>query len=267
MVAAIIVTYHPDIQRLIKNIHAIIDYVDKLIIWRNSNDDVSELTSISSKILVCGNGSNKFLSEPYNRALKWCKKNGYKYLLTMDQDSLWDNLEGFLQTVSISEASDIAIYSPNMNKVELSCDILVDKEFVISSGSLINIDIALKIGGFNEKYKIYWVDSEFCFRARANGYKIVMLPNYNIAHELGKQTKTLFGYTTSNYSPIVYYYMMRNMLWEHREHGNDAVSIKCVIYTTYYNLRGIILGEKDKCHKIAMIVKGWMNGLFSSYKS
>lgn len=264
-IAAIVVVYHPDIENLIKNIQSYIDYVDKLLVWRNSEEDLSILGALSDKILLLGIGENQYLASPYNIGLDWCYKHEYDFLLTMDQDSLWINFQGFLQNAISYKTSEIAVFAPNVNGNEDKQLPLIDKETVISSGMLIDVSAAKNVGGFNENYQIYWVDGEFCYKLRTNGYLIKLITDYSLIHELGNQSKTIFGFTTSNYSPTVYYFMIRNMIWEHREYGENAVSSKCIAYTLFYNLRGIILGESNKLIKIKSICKGLCDGMFSSY--
>lgn len=270
-IAALFVVYHPDIRQLVTNVAAVIDSVEYVLVWRNSDENFSELTC-REKVILLGDGENRFIAYPLNQALQWCSSHGCDFLLTMDQDSTWSDFAGFRKSVKLNRDDNIAIYAPSVNK----CGIkkygggkLADYQqvdFVISSGSLINVSIAQKVGGFNSRYKIYWVDSEFCYKVRANGYKIMQFSQFSLAHHLGNPTKILFGFFTSNYSPQIYYFIFRNMLWEHRQYGPKAVGYKCMAYTYMYNLRGILLGEKQKCRKLYKILLASVHGLFCSYK-
>lgn len=267
-IAAIIICYHPDEVVLLKNISAFADNVDKIIIWRNSDEKLSVVTASAwnQKIVWMGDGSNRFIAYPLNKAINWCVDNKYDYLLTMDQDSVWENFELIISQISGNK--DIVIHSPNVNHCyQLPKDTISYVESVITSGSLLNIAIAKCLGGFREDYEIYWVDGEYCYWARKNGYKIAAYPEWHLTQEFGKQTRTIGGFYTSNYSPQIYYYIFRNMLWMHREHGNEAVSMKCILYTSMYNLRGIILGERNKLIKLVKIVSAFWHGLFSRIPS
>lgn len=265
--AAIIITYHTDIHILRKNIAAINNVCREILLWRNSDDDLSDICNDFPNVQLMGDGTNRFIAYSLNQALKWCRENGYDYLLTMDQDSVWEDFAGFLKKVETLEGSgNTILYAPNVNNAFSTDADTLHPETVITSGSLINVEKALQIGGFKEKYEIYWVDGEFCFRARKNGYQITMLPEYNLIQQFGHQTRTLFGFKTSNYSPLIYYYLTRNMIWEHREHGSEAVSWRCILYTLMYTSRGIILGEKQKLKKLTKIIQGIIHGFFHSYK-
>ena len=262
-IAAIVVTYHPRKDELYRNIKSFIEDVDTVLIWRNSDDDLFYLSEWGDKIHFIGNKNNEYIAKPLNSALSWCVENRYDYLLTMDQDSVWEDFHGFISYVRESLSDEVAIYAPNVNRTLIKSTLdVAEVESVITSGSLVKVTIGKEIGGFNEAYKIYWVDGEFCYRARSRGYKVLVLPQFSLDHKLGRQTKTLFGYSTSNYSSQVYYFMFRNMYWMHKEHGQKAVSIKCIIYTSLYNIRGIILGESNKLEKLTSIVKGTLVGIF-----
>lgn len=266
-IAVIIIAYKPDVGLLQKNINAYAGSMDKILIWQNSTFDSGRISKWTDKITYIGDGANRFIAYPLNQALKWCRENGYDYLLTMDQDSVWEDFAGFIKKVETLEGSgNTILYAPNVNNAFSTDADTLHPETVITSGSLINVEKALQIGGFKEKYEIYWVDGEFCFRARKNGYQITMLPDYNLIQQFGHQTRTLFGFKTSNYSPLIYYYLTRNMIWEHREHGSEAVSWRCILYTLMYTSRGIILGEKQKLKKLTKIAKGIIHGFFHSYK-
>lgn len=259
-IAAIVITYHPDIDAFKRNLCKYAPYVDKIIVWQNSHDDL-KLNDIDDKIILAGNGQNRFIATPLNYAIDWCVRNGFDYLLTMDQDSTWDNFGEFVKKTMSQNDSRVAIYAPNVNNLFASTAPIEEAESVITSGSLLNINIASKLGGFREDYKIYWVDGEYCCWARKNGYKINIITNNQLVQQFGKETKTIFGFIAANYSATVYYFLFRNMLWMKREYKNTP-SLRCILYTTMFYTRGVVLGEKNKTRKIISILKGLLIGMF-----
>lgn len=260
-IGAIVITYHPDIFLLEKNIEAFSESVDEIIIWKNSSEDLSFIEHRYQNVVILGDGSNHFIAEPLNIALEYFQNRGYDYLLTMDQDSVFVDFEAFIENVDRYADDNIAIYAPNPGNLSLENDYACFVESVITSGSLINLVAAKRIGSFRENFQIYWVDGEYCYWTRKQGYKILVFPKCKLVQRFGRETKTLFGFTTSNYSATVYYYLIRNMLWMKREF-RDSVSMKCVLYTLLYNVRGIILGENNKIKKLASIARAIIHGLF-----
>ena len=204
-IAAIVVTYHPDTQLFLNNLDVYQEAVDKILIWRNSKEEVKLPKHLLSKIEFCGNGTNEYMAKPLNYAIGWCLKNQYDYLLTMDQDSTWKNCNDFISYVKKNHQGHVAIYAPNVNEQHQIHETEINVESVITSGSLCNVKIAHKLGGFREDYQIYWVDCEYCYWVCKNGYEIKILPHCHLLQRFGKETKTIFGYTAANYAPIIYY--------------------------------------------------------------
>lgn len=265
-IAAIIVIYKPNERELIQNISKIIGHVDSLLLWYNSPKTFNLPNEHLFKITEMGDGINKFISYPLNQAINYCKENDFQYLLTMDQDSEWTDLEMFLQTATSLEIDNVAIYSPNINGQIKSNKDYLEVQNSITSGSLHNVSIAHSLGGFREDYQIYWVDGEFSYWAKLNNYKVLCLPKFILKHKFGNGTKPFLGISGANYSPIVYYYMFRNMIWMKREFGKGAVSFNTILYTGKLYGLGIIFCERNKLKKIFKIFQGIFEGLFSQIK-
>lgn len=116
-IAALFVAYHPDIEQLLNNVAAVIDSVEYVLVWRNSSvADYSPLASLSDKVILLGDGENRFIAYPLNQALQWCSSHGCDFLLTMDQDSTWSDFTGFRKSVKLNRDDNIAIYAPSVNK-------------------------------------------------------------------------------------------------------------------------------------------------------
>ena len=262
MIAAIVILYHPQTEEVLRNIRGFADAVDKVLIWRNSPESIDIPTDLRDKTVLLGRGENDYMAKPLNEALKWCEEQNCDYLLTMDQDSEWEDAIHFVSRAISAAEPDVAIYAPYVKGQYKKPEYDYDAESVITSGSLVNVNTARKLGGFREDYQIYWVDGEYCYWARKNGYKVRVLHDCALIQKFGKQTKTLFGFTTSNYSPEVYYFLIRNMIWMRREFP-QGVSLKTIAYTLMFTTRGILLGEKNKFRKIHFINKAIVHGLFS----
>lgn len=269
-IAACIILYNPDIEDLTRNILAIKDNVDCLILWKNSPVDLADfdiLASLSCKLVIMGDGTNQYISKPLNSCMDWCKSSGYDYLLTMDQDSEFESFGDFIKTIKSLPSdftNDTIIFAPNINN-RYSCDIeWLNIESTITSGSLCDVEKTFRIGGFREKYQIYWVDSEFCHRAHLNGYNIICLTRNNLKQQFGKKEKK-HGVDIYNYSRATYYFIFRNMLWMHREYKSNP-SIKTILYSSQMYVKSIVMGEKEKMSKISSVLRGIFHGITRMYK-
>ena len=112
MIASIVVLYHPKTEELFDNIRSYYNVVDKVLVWRNSPEEIIVPADLEEKVVMMGSGSNDYMAKPLNAALEWCEKNGYDYLLTMDQDSRWENAEHFIERATALAEDDVAIYAP-----------------------------------------------------------------------------------------------------------------------------------------------------------
>ena len=231
-IAACIILYHPNREDLEKDILAIAGHIDELILWRNSPEAVQIPDNLPCPISWMGSGENKFISYPLNSILSYCSEQGFDYLLTMDQDSQFEDFGAFIDQVHehlLAESIDTTIiFAPNINhRYPDSVLDVIPIESTITSGSLCDVRKSISIGGFRESYQINWVDDEFCHRARLSGYRILAFPRYNLKQQFGKKQKVL-GVDCFNYSAPVYYHVFRNMFWMHREYKTNP-SIKCIL--------------------------------------
>lgn len=260
-IAAVVVAYNPDPNSFQINLSRYAEHVDVVLLWCNSKFNFA-LEKYKEKVILCGTGENVFIAKALNYALLWCRKHDYDWLLTMDQDSCWSNCKDFISfAMQLPQKDNIAIFCPNINKLYSKEKDIIEIESAITSGSLYNVKVATNLGGFREDYEIYWVDSEYCVFARKNDYKIILLPHYNIEHQFGNVSKGLFGFEAANYTPLSYYYLFRNMIWMRREYKH-VPSLRCICYTSFIYVRGILMGENKKIRKLRWISKALLEGLF-----
>lgn len=58
-------------------------------------------------------------------------------------------------------------------------------EAVVGAAMLIPKRVFNELGGFDEKYFLYYEDLDFCRKAKDKGYKVVFVPQAKIIHEIG----------------------------------------------------------------------------------
>jgi len=260
-IAAIVIVYRPNEEEVTSNILRYIDHVDYILIWKNSPATILLPDTAQHKVHFMGAEENEFIAKPLNVATDWCLENQVDYLLTMDQDSTWEDFAGFKKNVEAIKDDTVAIFAPNINRSFPITATPTEIQSTITSASLHNVSIIKRLGGFREDYQIYWVDGEFCYWARANGFKILLLSQYNLEQQFGRAKKIWRNIHAANYSVSTNYFLYRNMLWMRREFPK-GVSWKTVLHTIRLYVPGIILGEKQKGKKLIIIVKAFYEGLF-----
>ncbi len=88
----------------------------------------------------------------------------------------------------------------------------IDVDFLISSGSCINLAAWRDIGPMEDELFIDFVDLEWCVRARSKGYAVLGAPALRLAHSLGGTPVVVFGRAYPSHSPLRHYYMFRNAI-------------------------------------------------------
>ena len=120
---------------------------------------------------------------------------------------------------------------------------------LITSGTLLNLSLFQKIGGFDENLFIDAVDHKYTIKSLFAGYKIIQFPCIQLTHQIGTlvkraSIKTLFliKKTKKLHSPLRCYYVYRNNLYLQQKYKNtnvinmqklDKIS-KSIINTTLY---------------------------------
>lgn len=218
----IVVAYNIDINVLKQNINSYIEYVDKVLVIDNSDND--KLKKIENEDIIYKYlDGNKGIGKALNIGAKFAIKNDYKYVLTMDQDSLFDN--NLLEIYKKHLAKNIIIYSPNYiierKKERKYNDDTKELYWTMTSGNLLNLEMYAKNGEFREDFFIDAVDYEYCLKARKNGYKILQCNDAKLRHNPGitKNKKMLFlNYKYGYMSPTRLYYQVRNLSYLAKEY-------------------------------------------------
>ena len=87
----------------------------------------------------------------------------------------------------------------------------------IASGALIPVSTLRAVGGMRESLFIDLVDIEWCFRARARGFRAFGVCAAKLQHRLGEQPTRILGRKLATHSPVRNYYFFRNAVWLFRQ--------------------------------------------------
>lgn len=77
-------------------------------------------------------------------------------------------------------------------------------DFVTGCALLIKMDVVEKIGPLDDRFFVYYEETEWCVRAARAGFRILHVPAAKIWHKISLQAREA--------SPQVHYYMIRNRL-------------------------------------------------------
>ena len=274
-ILGIVVIFNPDMEDLIENIRSYIGDLNLLIIWRNSTLSSNEMGKYLSneeisKIVYAGDETNRGIPAALNYATDFAAQNGYRYILSMDQDSKWVNFRDFSEyIVNLEDAN--SIYGPRVVSVgdneNIPCEDdnnLIEVDYVITSGTFCTAELLKKIGPVPEEYFIDAVDEEMCFRAKKIGVRVCKVTKGALLQNFGAHTqKKFFGKTVvvQNYSAFRYYYIVRNHIWLIRSNLVSSKMARSIRHNyVIMPFIKVTLFEKNKIRKLARMVNGLIDG-------
>lgn len=94
---------------------------------------------------------------------------------------------------------------------EVNYDKIQFPDSVRGAVMLFKTEIFKKIGGFDEKFFLFFEDTDICLRLRKKGYEIAYLPEAVFYHQLGGSTKKEKLKTKTAINISMFYYIRKNM--------------------------------------------------------
>ena len=291
-VAAIIVTYRPDIESLGRMVETLSRQCERVILVDNGSNLKHQLTHLATS--YCFNviflEKNIGIAAAHNRGVLEAKKLDASHVLIMDQDS--DPAPDMVYQLLKAEEEiktfghKVAAIGPEHRDARTnkpspfisSKNISVGKvtspdesvrwckaDFIISSGSLIEMKVFDDVGVMEDQLFIDCVDIEWGFRAASKGYQCFGAFDAKMTHAIGDKPLLLFGGAKqiTMHSPLRHYYFFRNLIvlskrpylktsW--KAHVLFKSAIQFIIFST--------LTHQRKEHFL-MMLKGIYHGLIN----
>jgi rhamnosyltransferase len=270
-----VILFRPQ-DNVFDNIQSYYGDIDLLYVVDNSereyvNGHLSDNLKKLGKVRYISNYENLGIAKALNQAVHEARKDGYEFILTMDQDSVVE--DGYIAKIicllkkNKLDIESLGIISP-FHKTYLECmnndkEEIVDKLIVMTSGNLLNIKAHEKVGGFWNELFIDWVDHEYCLRLKKNNYRVVQINTVVLYHSLGEIKKHSFlnkTFYSFNHSALRRYYQSRNSRYVVERYKNVFPEVILLERETLiYSLKSIIFFERDKINKLIMILKGYFD--------
>jgi rhamnosyltransferase len=245
-VSAIIVTLDPIPGALASLLRALVPQVSGIVVVDNGANgaDIEQLvqTHAAGKHNLIRNGRNVGLAAAQNQGLKLALEAGADYVLMLDHDSMPSG-DMVARLIGAVESGDLA-----NGKVAAAGPVFTDRDSVatskfvqlgrlgmrrvscegagsgplfadilISSGMLIPSAALRDVGLMDESLFVDHVDTEWCLRARAKGYRILGVCDARMQHHLGdRPARSIAGRRFYLRSPARHYYFVRNSVLLYR---------------------------------------------------
>ncbi len=283
-ILASIVLYFPK-QEVFSNIWAAAIQVDHLLIINNTPGTSIEnaMKELPPNATIIQLNKNIGIGAALNLALGYADLNDFQWLLTLDQDShvrynhvnkmmsVDSNKENTLsiaQLTPLHKLNDGSIISHASNKRSNKVFCIVKES--MTSGSLVNVGIALSVGGFDEALFIDYVDIDFCFRLRKFGYVSVEVDGVVMDHELGNpgpRRRFLWKKNVyiANYPASRVFYQTRNRIIVIKRYflSEPTYLIQNIVKLPLVPIK-ILLFETDRLLKLRAFLVGLFYGCVTS---
>lgn len=271
-VLAAFVTFNPDIELLERALYSIGGQASETVIVDNGSSNVEEIHNMVSRLGVrlISLKENQGIAAAFNVAFCCAREKSYKWVITCDQDSVMpDQMVARLLDASkqYENAIDIGIVCPNFYNRSAQCPEYLDKtprllDCCISSGSLTLVSAWNEISGFDEEMFIDGVDFEFCDRLIDAGYKILLVPDVYMEHEIGSASlHSILGhkFLVFNHSPFRKFYIAQNIIYRDGKGRGGHAGISAYLKVAKQMIL-VIMYEKDKLSKLFKLFMGTLSG-------
>ena len=278
-VCAVVVTRRPG-PDCVNNLAALAPQVRELLILDNGSTAAAfepvEAAALQLGARIVRFGLDLGTGAALNFALESARQQGFQWLATFDQDTRASAamLARMLRLLhAYPERSQVALVAPA--QVEdfpgrtpggakpagptpaARWQLL---PFAVTSGTLVNVEAASRVGGFDASLFIDYVDEDFCLRLRRSGYQILEASEVRM---LSPATGMLGGHfpgQPSHRAPASSerrYYMTRNRVLLWRRYGSfDRPWLERDVRDFLSEIVAVVRFEKDLPGKLWMVARG-----------
>ena len=268
-VMAGIVLYNPDISRLKENIEHILPQVDTLLLIENGSSDTSYINDLRNinKTLIVRNPKSMGIAYALNQILGYGYSHGFKWVLTLDQDSVVSsNMIDVYMDIANDEIGIVGCWIDDRNyKRDETWGIqqgTFETNWVITSAAFTNVEAWKKAGGFDTGMFIDWVDWDICEAMKIAGYRILKTYKTKLIHENGEGTFLVkvrnHEMQVMNRPAFRYYYNFRNQVYLARKYRH--LSILHETYELAFKLYTVLRYETNKWKNLSAMVRGYFAG-------
>ncbi|MBS0199242.1 MAG: glycosyltransferase family 2 protein [Proteobacteria bacterium] len=282
-IAAIVVTYRPDIATLQALVDALIPQVDRLWLVDNASTNIESIRALAATrgIAVIVNDHNVGIGAALNQGIVAARPNGHDHVLLMDQDSLpagdmvaqlqqafhngGERLAAVGPAHVDARTGDVApfvrIGFPFNRKLRSAPGEVVDCDFLITSGCLIPLRAVAAIGDMDAGLFIDNVDLEWCFRAKARGYRLAGVADARMSHLIGDRLHWRPGGLAIVHGPTRLYTIMRNRVLLYRRSDTPWRWIAQDIPRAILKFVGFSLVVAPRAANLRAMCRGLRDGL------
>ncbi|MBR3389838.1 MAG: glycosyl transferase family 2 [Prevotella sp.] len=268
-ILAIVIIYKPDWILLKQNLQAFYRHVEEIILWNNTetvtNDAVAEkLKEFSHKIIYKGEGKNIGISQVLNYAWQYAKDNHFNTILTMDEDSIFDNFPLYKKHVQEKWNQELCLCGPLTKKSRRKG--MRKIPHLITSGMLVPTKLVNVAGGYENDFFVDGIDVDFCINLRKKGYTSYCNYDCVLKQKYGEpNSKNILGITlhSPNYSASRLYGIFRNHIIILKKYNYPLDLLYHIIRLYFFGfiVKGVLFVDNHKKEKLNATWKGIRDGI------
>jgi GT2 family glycosyltransferase len=272
---------HDDTERCIRSaLEQKVEGMDLVLVDNGSTNDSSERVAKGLCVELLRTGSNLGYAGGMNRAMREARKRGMPVCLLCSTDVVF--LDGAIGALLEDAARvDPAVMAPvhvaedgttvaSAGKgVSLSrgeswhlTEVMGDAPFPVAAvdGAVLLVDVerVLAVGGFDERYFMYWEDVDLGLRLRARGERVMVCPTSRVVHR-GSGTAGVD-------SPLQVYYSTRNRILFLKAYASAGAFLAAVVYQKAFAMPLFMVHIMRVRNRGAAraLVMGFLDGLLRS---
>jgi len=90
------------------------------------------------------------------------------------------------------------------NLTHIDDNLIQDVDAISGSCMMLSKKIVDRVGSFDERFFLYFEDTDYCYRVKKNGFRVVYNPNTQIIHYKGESTKYSHSFSTEAFHQSAY---------------------------------------------------------------
>ena len=290
-VYAIVVTFQPDLQHLLQLLTACLPQVTGLVVIDNGSDAAIQAHlqhhALHHHFDVIALDENMGVAAAQNKGADWVREHGGSHLLFFDQDSVpsANMVERLLHALEQATSTGLSIAAVGPTLVDRRTSkktpfvhfgmfgvmrhfkkagdnrLMVQADFLVSSGMLISLQTLDQVGLLEEGLFIDNVDLEWCFRARSKGLFVFGVYDALMEHSVGDEVIEIGTRVIHLHSPVRQYYIMRNRILLYRRTYSPWRWIVQDFVRMLFKLTVFSVVLRPRRQNFAMMLKGIRDGL------
>ena len=259
-----------------------------ILIDNESQNSFPDGINKSEKIQIIKNENNEGFSRANNQGIKYAIKNGFDYVLLLNNDTLIkkDLIDSLIQQSNTLNQKIIQPLILNYDGTKIwNAGGKINKFFgtfqTFEKGKgfknfkrnrkytdwftgccvLINLEIFKHVGYFDERFFAYYEDVDYSIRLKEMGYSIALMTDSYLQHFESASSKS-FNKSEGNLSPFVHYLNIRNHILILKKHSKSFNLIGVLLYQLIKILSYLIyFFLRFRFNKFKMVSKGLVDAI------